>query len=75
MHDNSSDGRQRAARAVTQVTFTGAVLLNIVDITAEPTFQGWTILRIGVSVIFAVALVSWVALWLLSRRRGATETP
>lgn len=56
------------AKTVLAVTFAIALLLNLVEAVWDPDGQPWLILRIAVSIIFGLALVSYIALWF--RRRS-----
>jgi uncharacterized membrane protein len=62
--------QHKAAQAKTALAFTFslAVLLNLVDAFWDPDGQAWFILRVTVSVLFGVALVAYIAMWLRQRR-------
>lgn len=62
--------QQKASQAkmVLTVTFGLALVLNLVETLWDPDGQAWLILRIIVSVLFGVALVGYIALWLRQRR-------
>ncbi|MGC5037711.1 hypothetical protein ACPXCS_10495 [Streptomyces sp. DT190] len=60
---------RRAARWL-GATFTVAVGLNLVEAVGDPSGPLWTAARAAAGAAFTLALMTWVALWLLRWRRG-----
>ncbi|MFF7893618.1 hypothetical protein ACFZDI_17300 [Streptomyces sp. NPDC007907] len=70
-------GAYRAARAgdCLKAAFAVAVAMNLAEALWEPDGVLWTAARAAASVLFLVALVACVVLWVLRRRRSRSERP
>ncbi|MFD8232709.1 hypothetical protein ACFV20_12590 [Streptomyces sp. NPDC059696] len=67
----------RAARAAAclKTAFAVAVAMNLAEALWDPDGAVWTAARVAVGVLFLVALVTCVALWVLRRRPAWSERP
>ena len=59
------------ARVALAVTFAFALVLNLVEAWWDPDGEPWQILRIAVSILFGLALVTYIAVWWRRRNKDS----
>ena len=58
------------ARSVALVSLATALVLNLIEVVADPNGAWWTTMRAAASFVFTVGAVAWLGLWIAERRRG-----